>query len=173
MADTAEGRTCGIQRPADRGEWFAGLTFARGTTPDELAARLGAVPGVRPGPLGAPAAWSMATQTADGEGVARVGSWGGWSCEPVCCFGPGEECRRGGHRPDFLLPELVAAGVLGPDGANAGPDDEPDEDRERRTLAVLETPLRTGPAAAPDRGRAAPRVRHLHPPGSVVKAATA
>ncbi|MFF8258765.1 DUF6461 domain-containing protein [Streptomyces virginiae] len=181
MADTTEGRTCGIQWLADWGEWFAGLTFARGITPDELAARLGAVPGVRPGPLGAPAAWSMVTETADGDGVARVGSWGGWSFavehglpagaerlaevsgagveaihldpqpdhppkqfayardgELVCCFGLGEECRRGGHRPDFLLPELVAAGVLGPDGANTGPDDEPDEDRERRTLSVLE-----------------------------------
>ncbi|KOU15435.1 hypothetical protein ADK94_29185 [Streptomyces sp. XY593] len=166
---------------ADWGEWFAGLTFARGIAPDELAARLGAVPGVRPGPLGAPAAWSMVTETADGDGVARVGSWGGWSFavehglpagaerladvsragveaihldpqpdhppkqfayamdgELVCCFGLGEECWRGGHRPDFLLPELVAAGVLGQDGATAEADDEPVEDRERRTLAVLE-----------------------------------
>ncbi len=181
MADITEGRTCGIQWLADWDEWFAGLTFARGIAPDELAARLGAVPGVRPGPLGAPAAWSMVTETADGDGVARVGSWGGWSFavehglpagaerladvsragveaihldpqpdhppkqfayamdgELVCCFGLGEECWRGGHRPDFLLPELVAAGVLGQDGATAEADDEPVEDRERRTLAVLE-----------------------------------
>ncbi|MFJ9763861.1 DUF6461 domain-containing protein [Streptomyces erythrochromogenes] len=181
MTDITETRTYGIQWLADWGEWFAGLTFARGIAPDELAARLGAVPGVCPGPLDAPAAWSMVAETADGDGVARVGSWGGWSFavehglpagaerlaevsragveavhidpqpdhppkqfayardgELVCCFGLGEECWRGGHRPDFLLPELVAAGVLGPDGETCGPDGEPDGDRERRTLAVLE-----------------------------------
>ncbi|GGZ72135.1 DUF6461 domain-containing protein [Streptomyces subrutilus] len=58
--------------------------------------------------------------------------------ELVCCFGLGEECWRGGHRPDFLVPELVAAKVLAPDGGCAASDDEPGRDRDRRTLAVLE-----------------------------------
>ncbi|MET9603657.1 DUF6461 domain-containing protein [Streptomyces sp. NPDC006512] len=160
--------------------WFVGLTFARGIGPAELAARLGAVPGVRPGPMGAAAAWSMAAETADGDGVARVGAWGSWSfavehgipagaerlaevsrgaeavhldpqpdhppkqfayaCdgELVCCFGLGEECWRGGHRPDFLLPELVRAGILAPDGTHPWPDGEPRPERDRLTLAVLE-----------------------------------
>jgi hypothetical protein len=171
----------GIQWLARWDSWFAGLTFARGIAPEELAARLGAVPGLHPGPLGAMEAWSMVTETVDGDGVARVGSWGGWSFavehglpagaerlaevsrrgveavhldpqpdhppkqfayardgELICCFGLGEECWRGGHRPDFLLPELVEAGILTPDGGPARPDDEPDEDRDRLTLAVLE-----------------------------------
>ncbi|WP_327260890.1 DUF6461 domain-containing protein [Streptomyces sp. NBC_01232] len=181
ITDVAEDAAHGIRWLADWDQWFAGLTFARGIDPDELAARLGALPGVHPGPLGAPDAWSMVTETADGDGVARVGRWGGWSFavehglpagaerlaevsrggveavhldpqpdhppkqfayaldgELVCCFGLGEECWRGGHRPDFLLPELIAAGILTPDGACARPADEPDADRDRRTLAVVE-----------------------------------
>ncbi|MEV6950510.1 DUF6461 domain-containing protein [Streptomyces sp. NPDC051183] len=178
MADIAGG---GIQWLADWDGWYVSLTFARGIGPDELAARLGAVPGIHPGPLGAVDAWSMVTETVDGDGVARVGSWGGWSFavehgmpagaerlaevsrsgveavhldpqpdhppkqfayardgELVCCFGLGEECWRGGHQPDFLLPELVAARILTPDGAHTRPDGEPDGDRDRLTLGVLE-----------------------------------
>ncbi|MFG2483900.1 DUF6461 domain-containing protein [Streptomyces virginiae] len=181
MADIAEDVADGISRLADWDQWFAGLTFARGIGPDELAARLGALPGVRLGPLGAHEAWGMVAETVDGDGVARVGRWGRWSFavehglpagaerlaevsrggveavhldpqpdrppkqfayardgELVCCFGLGEECWRGGHRPDFLLPELIAAGVLTPDGACARPPGEPDADRDRRTLAVVE-----------------------------------
>ncbi|MFJ6795227.1 DUF6461 domain-containing protein [Streptomyces sp. NPDC091268] len=177
-ADTAGG---GIRWLADWDGWYVGLTFARGIGPEELAARLGAVPGIHPGPLGATDAWSMVTETVDGDGVARVGRWGGWSFavehgvpagaerlaevsrsgveavhldpqpdhppkqfayardgELVCCFGLGEECWRGGHRPDHLLPELVAAGILTPDGACARPEGEADEDRDRLTLGVLE-----------------------------------
>ncbi|MBT2407155.1 hypothetical protein J7I97_32430 [Streptomyces sp. ISL-87] len=162
--------------------WFVSLTFARGIGPEELAARLGALPDVHPGPLGALDAWSMVTETVDGDGVARVGTWGGWSFavehgvpagaerlaeisragveavhldpqpdhpprqfayardgELVCCFGLGEECWRGGHRPDFLLPELVAAKILSPEGEYLRPDDEPYEERDRLTLAVLES----------------------------------
>ncbi|MFD8949105.1 DUF6461 domain-containing protein [Streptomyces xanthophaeus] len=171
----------GIQWLADWDAWFVGLTFARGIGPRELAARLGAVPGLDPGPLGAVDAWSMVTETTEGDGVARVGSWGGWSFavehglpagaqrlaevsragaeavhldpqpdhppkqfayardgELVCCFGLGEECWRGGHQPDFLLPDLVAAKILTPDGACARPEDEPYDHRDRDTLAVLE-----------------------------------
>ncbi|WP_327733897.1 DUF6461 domain-containing protein [Streptomyces nojiriensis] len=181
MADTTEDVADGIRWLADWDQWFAGLTFARGIAPDELAARLGALPGVHPGPLGALDAWSMVTETVDGDGVARVGRWGGWSFavehgqpagaerlaeisrggvdavhldpqpdhppkqfayardgELVCCFGLGEECWRGGHRPDFLLPELIAAGILTPDGACARPAAEADADRDRHTLAVVE-----------------------------------
>ncbi|MEV7544367.1 DUF6461 domain-containing protein [Streptomyces sp. NPDC089915] len=171
----------GIQWLAGWEGWFAGLTFARGIGPRQLAARLGAAPGIHPGPLGGTAAWSMAAETPDGDGVARVGRWGGWSFavehgipagadrlaevsragaeavhldpqpdhppkqfayardgELVCCFGLGEEGWRGGHRPDFLLPELVAARVLAPDGTCPHPEDEPCGPRERVTLAVLE-----------------------------------
>ncbi|MEV7590871.1 DUF6461 domain-containing protein [Streptomyces sp. NPDC089922] len=181
MTNTTEERVRGIQWLADWGEWLVGLTFARGIGPEELAVRLGALPGPLPGPLGSLDAWSMVTETAEGDGVARVGTWGAWSFavehgmpagaerlaevsrggveavhldpqpdhppklfayaqdgELVCCFGLGEECWRGGHRPDHLLPELVGAGILTPDGANARPGEEPDEDGERRTLAVLE-----------------------------------
>lgn len=171
----------GIQWLADWNAWYVSLTFARGIGPEELAVRLGALPDVRPGPLGAIDAWSMVTETVEGDGVARVGSWGGWSFavehgmpagaqrlaevsragveavhldpqpdhppkqfayardgELVCCFGIGEECWRGGHRPDFLLPELVEAKILAPDGCYARPEDEPDADRDRLTLSVLE-----------------------------------
>ncbi|MCJ1676756.1 DUF6461 domain-containing protein [Streptomyces sp. APSN-46.1] len=163
------------------------LTFARGIGPEELAARLGALPDIHPGPLAASDAWSMVTEpvdgdgVGDGDGVARVGTWGNWSFavehgmpagaerlaeislggveavhldpqpdhpprqfayardgELVCCFGLGEECWRGGHQPDFLLPELVAAKILSPDGAYIRPEDEPYEERDRLTLAVLE-----------------------------------
>lgn len=172
----------GIQWLAHWDSWFVSLTFARGIAPGELAARLGALPGIRPGPLGATDAWSMAGETVDGDGVARVGRWGGWSFavehgmpagaerlaevsrggveavhldpqpdhpprqfayardgELLCCFGLGEECWRGGHQPDFLLPELVAAKILSPDGACARPEDEQSEERDRLTLAVLES----------------------------------
>lgn len=56
----------------------------------------------------------------------------------MCCFGLGEECWRGGHQPDFLLPELIAAKILAPDGTSTRPDGEPYECRDRDTLAVLE-----------------------------------
>ncbi|MFG2295916.1 DUF6461 domain-containing protein [Streptomyces sp. NPDC048603] len=171
----------GIAWLADWPDWYAGLTFARGIGPEELAARLGAVPGIRPGDLGASDAWSLAMDAVDGDGVARVGTWGDWSfavehgapagaellaeigrggteavhLDPqpdhppkqfwyardgvvVCCFGLGEEVWRGGHEPDFLLPELVSAGILHPDGTDARPDHEPGEERDRRTLTMLE-----------------------------------
>lgn len=185
IADIGRGSTrdaCGgIQWLAHWDGWFVSLTFARGIGPEELAARLGALPDIHPGPLGALDAWSMVTETVDGDGVARVGTWGGWSFavehgmpagaerlaeisragveavhldpqpdhpprqfayardgELVCCFGLGEECWRGGHRPDFLLPELVAAKILSPEGEYLRPEDEPYEERDRLTLAVLE-----------------------------------
>ncbi|MFB6558843.1 hypothetical protein ACFCYH_08055 [Streptomyces sp. NPDC056400] len=50
----------------------------------------------------------------------------------VCSFGIGEEVWRWGEQPDLLLPELIAAGVLHPDG-------ESYLDRERHTLALIET----------------------------------
>jgi hypothetical protein len=57
----------------------------------------------------------------------------------VCSFGIGEECWRWGVQPDLLLPELVAAGVLHSDGEYALPEDESYRDRDRRTLAIIET----------------------------------
>ncbi|RSS78155.1 DUF6461 domain-containing protein [Streptomyces sp. WAC06614] len=171
----------GIGWLVDWPDWYAGLTFARGIGPEELAARLGAVPGPAPGPLDPTGAWSLAASTVDGDGVARVGAFGGWSFavehglpagadrlaevarggveavhldpqpdhppkqfayardgEVVCCFALGEEAWRGGHRPDHLLPALVAAHVLHPDGTDARPATEPPAVRERRTLTVIE-----------------------------------
>ncbi|MGW7059517.1 DUF6461 domain-containing protein [Streptomyces sp. NPDC054904] len=57
----------------------------------------------------------------------------------VCSFGLGEEVWRWGEQPDLLLPELIAAGVLHPDGEYARPDGESYLDRDRRTLALIET----------------------------------
>ncbi|WP_424216299.1 DUF6461 domain-containing protein (plasmid) [Streptomyces sp. BI20] len=55
----------------------------------------------------------------------------------VCGFGIGEECWRWGGNPDLLLPELVAAGILHPDGTQAF-EDGPHRDRVRDTLALIE-----------------------------------
>ncbi|MFI5967873.1 DUF6461 domain-containing protein [Streptomyces asoensis] len=57
----------------------------------------------------------------------------------VCGFGIGEEVWRWGEQPDLLLPELTAAGVLHPDGEYARPDGESYRDRDRHTLALIET----------------------------------
>ncbi|MFD8288773.1 DUF6461 domain-containing protein [Streptomyces lavendulae] len=57
----------------------------------------------------------------------------------VCGFGIGEEVWRWGDQPDFLLPELVAAGVLHSDGEYARPEDESYLDQERHTLALIES----------------------------------
>ncbi|MFI9604787.1 DUF6461 domain-containing protein [Streptomyces sp. NPDC052043] len=57
----------------------------------------------------------------------------------VCSFGIGEECWRWGVQRDFLLAELVAAGVLYSDGQYARPEDESYRDRDRHTLAIIET----------------------------------
>ncbi|MFF3861264.1 DUF6461 domain-containing protein [Streptomyces sp. NPDC002209] len=57
----------------------------------------------------------------------------------VCSFGIGEEVWRWGEQPDLLLPELIAAGVLHPDGEYARPEDESYRDRDRHTLALIES----------------------------------
>ncbi|WP_327235391.1 DUF6461 domain-containing protein [Streptomyces sp. NBC_01317] len=57
----------------------------------------------------------------------------------VCGFGLCEERHRYGQEPDLLLPDLVAAGTLNPDGETyrvVGVDDY--DDRRRRGLAVFE-----------------------------------
>ncbi|MGW0710370.1 DUF6461 domain-containing protein [Streptomyces sp. NPDC002643] len=56
----------------------------------------------------------------------------------ACSFGIGEEAWRVGERPDLLLPELVDAGVLHPDGTYAGPDGSDHRVRVRNTLAVIQ-----------------------------------
>jgi hypothetical protein len=58
--------------------------------------------------------------------------------EGVCVFGIGEEVWRWGTQPDLLLPELIAAGVLYPDGEYARSEDEPYRDRDRHTLSLIE-----------------------------------
>ncbi|MET8454744.1 DUF6461 domain-containing protein [Streptomyces sp. NPDC005209] len=57
----------------------------------------------------------------------------------VCSFGIGEEVWRWGEQPDLLLPELVAAGVLYADGEYARPEGESYRDRDRHTLALIES----------------------------------
>ncbi|WP_395298401.1 DUF6461 domain-containing protein [Kitasatospora hibisci] len=57
----------------------------------------------------------------------------------VCGFGLGEESTRWGEEPDLLLPDLVAAGILDPEGNTCRrPDGEHYTARNRRTLAVVE-----------------------------------
>ncbi|MFF7654461.1 DUF6461 domain-containing protein [Streptomyces sp. NPDC007983] len=65
--------------------------------------------------------------------------------QEVCGFGLGEESIRWGKEPDLLLPDLVAAGILNPDGDTYPADSDEDEDesvdyvaRDRRALAVVE-----------------------------------
>ncbi|MFD3557110.1 DUF6461 domain-containing protein [Streptomyces goshikiensis] len=57
----------------------------------------------------------------------------------ICSFGIGEEVWRWGEQPDLLLPELIAAAVLHPDGEYARPESESYLDRDRRTLGLIET----------------------------------
>ena len=57
----------------------------------------------------------------------------------ICSFGIGEEVWRWGRQPDFLLAELVRAGVLQPNGESARPEEEPTGNEERATRAVLES----------------------------------
>ncbi|MBP0452799.1 hypothetical protein J5Y04_25125 [Kitasatospora sp. RG8] len=59
--------------------------------------------------------------------------------EDICSFGLGEEVWRWGRQPDFLLADLVRAGVLLPDGESARPDEERVEDEGRAALAMFES----------------------------------
>ncbi|MFE4052405.1 hypothetical protein [Streptomyces sp. YIM B13518] len=67
----------------------------------------------------------------------------------VCGHGLGEEHVRWGEEPDLFLPDLVAAGLLLPDGVtDPVPEEEYDDyethdyhERDRRSLAVLEERL--------------------------------
>jgi hypothetical protein len=57
----------------------------------------------------------------------------------LCGFGLREEMWRWGQEPDLLLPDLVAAGVLAPDGKTyLPPEDEDYKTGYRRTLGVVE-----------------------------------
>ncbi|MEU6240232.1 DUF6461 domain-containing protein [Streptomyces sp. NPDC047024] len=140
-------------------EWQYSVTFARGITPDELAARLGAPPdGTKPLATAREAAglltdadvgvvrtgeaqgWAFAAEYGEAAGtrhdVLRRISRGGVEAvnlnpqpfhpppvfsyaadgELLCSFGLGEEQRRWGSRPDLLLEELEAAGIILPTG---------------------------------------------------------
>lgn len=57
----------------------------------------------------------------------------------VCSFGLGEEVWRWGGQPDYLLAELVGAGVLHPDGTCARPEEESLGEGARVTLALIES----------------------------------
>lgn len=57
----------------------------------------------------------------------------------VCGYGLREEIWRWGEEPDLFLPDLVAAGVLSPDGATyLPPEDEDYRVGLRRSLGVVE-----------------------------------
>jgi hypothetical protein len=57
----------------------------------------------------------------------------------LCGFGLREEIWRWGQEPDLLLPDLVAAGVLAPDGKTyLPPEDEDYKTGYRRSLGVVE-----------------------------------
>ncbi|MFF3157788.1 DUF6461 domain-containing protein [Streptomyces sp. NPDC057910] len=172
----------GIQWLVGREDWTYSVLFARGITPDELALRVGGVPGSVLSPITGMEAWDvvMDDETND-EDLVRISASGEWSfaleygvptavdrlaeisrdgvevvhLDPqpdhppkqfayardgveVCSFGIGEEAWRWGQQPDFLLGELVRAGVLFPDGAYARPENEPFGDADRATLALLE-----------------------------------
>ncbi|MEU4118371.1 DUF6461 domain-containing protein [Kitasatospora sp. NPDC028055] len=172
----------GLRWLVDCDDWRYGIVFARGITPQELARRLGGVPGSVPSSLTGAQAWDVVMDDGtDDEDVVRVGAYGGWSfaleyglpsaaerlvevsrdgvevvhLDPqpdhppaqfayarngvaVCSFGIGEEVWRWGQEPDFLLDDLVRAGVLRPDGESGRPEEEPFGDADRATLAVLE-----------------------------------
>lgn len=64
----------------------------------------------------------------------------GYGGKPLCSFGIGEESWRWGERPDLLVAELTAAGVLEPGGSESALRGAvPHQERDRRTLAVVET----------------------------------
>lgn len=57
----------------------------------------------------------------------------------VCGFGLCEEGHRYGQEPDLLLPDLVAAGILHPDGeTHCDPDIDDYDERKRLGLAIFE-----------------------------------
>ncbi|MEW2513835.1 hypothetical protein [Streptomyces sp. NPDC046870] len=58
-------------------EWYYSVTFARGITPEELAARLGASPGAARAT--ATAQEAVALLNDPDVGVARMGQAGGWA----------------------------------------------------------------------------------------------
>ncbi|MFE3760376.1 DUF6461 domain-containing protein [Streptomyces sp. NPDC059104] len=107
------------------GDWSFAVEYGMSEGGDRLAAisRNGVEAiHLRPSPDHPPAMFSYAKDGAD-----------------VCSFGIGEELWRWGEQPDLLLPELIAAGVLHPDGSYARWEGESYLDRDRHTLALIET----------------------------------
>ncbi|MFD5079742.1 DUF6461 domain-containing protein [Streptomyces sp. NPDC058371] len=110
--------------------------------------------------VGACGGWSFAVEYGLGDGSRRLAEISGNGTEAihldpapdhppatfayardgeiVCGFGIGEEVWRWGTQPNLLLPELIAADVLYPDGEYARSEDEPYPDRDRHTLALIE-----------------------------------
>ncbi|MFF9432131.1 DUF6461 domain-containing protein [Streptomyces sp. NPDC014746] len=111
--------------------------------------------------VGEHGAWSFAVEYGLGDGAARLADVSAGGVEAinldpcadhppsmfhyandghlVCGFGIGEEVWRWGTQPDLLLPELIAASILDGDGEYIRPDDEPFYERDRCTLALIET----------------------------------
>ncbi|GHF78569.1 hypothetical protein GCM10018790_65710 [Kitasatospora xanthocidica] len=173
----------GIQWLLDHDDWCHSVFFGRGLAPEELALRMGGVPGSVGSPITGAEAWRVVMDDGtDDEDLVRVGAYGEWSfaleygiptgaerladisrggvevvrLDPqpdhppkqfayardgveICSFGLGEEVWRWGQQPDFLLADLVRAGVLLPDGESARSDEEGLGDEERATLGMLES----------------------------------
>ncbi|MFF7993329.1 DUF6461 domain-containing protein [Kitasatospora xanthocidica] len=167
----------------DHDDWSHSVFFGRGLTPEELALRMGGVPGSVESPITGTEAWRVVMDDGtDDEDLVRVGAYEGWSfaleygiptgagrladisrggvevvrLDPqpdhppkqfayardgveICSFGLGEEVWRWGQQPDFLLADLVRAGVLLPDGESARSDEGYADDEDRVTLGMLES----------------------------------
>ncbi|MEU9415959.1 DUF6461 domain-containing protein [Streptomyces sp. NPDC048272] len=111
--------------------------------------------------IGEAAGWAFALEYGDSTGTDRLEAIASHGVEAVhylpmsarpparfhyakngvltCSFGIGEEHRRWGAEPDFLLPELIDAQVLHPDGSkNFPPSREHFAAYRKRALGVLE-----------------------------------
>uniref|UniRef100_A0AAU2JJ05 DUF6461 domain-containing protein n=1 Tax=Streptomyces sp. NBC_00049 TaxID=2903617 RepID=A0AAU2JJ05_9ACTN len=116
----------GVVRVGSDGDWAFAVEYGDSTGSDRLVeiSRDG-VEAVRYHP--------MAEHPPATFDYARDGTY-------VCGFGLAEEGDRWGQQPDLLLPELIAAQVLQPDGDTAAfSPDEPYTTTYKRTLAVIET----------------------------------
>ncbi|WP_416968916.1 DUF6461 domain-containing protein [Streptomyces sp. 4F14] len=159
------------------------LLFAKGITPEELAARMGGEPLPEPATelevddllpepyredgygdaairVGTSGSWTLAVEYGDSPagGLLPELSQGGVElvryCPAqdhpptlfdhardgvhLCGYGLTEELWRWGTRPDLLVPELVAAGILAADGETYLPADGDGNGEQQRSLAFLE-----------------------------------
>ncbi|MGW3059498.1 DUF6461 domain-containing protein [Streptomyces goshikiensis] len=116
----------GVVRVGESGGWAFAVEYGDSTGSDRLLdISRGGVEAIRYYP--------MAEHPPATVDYARDGEY-------LCGFGLDEEGDRWGQQPDLLLPELIAAQVLQPDGSkDASAFDEPYTITYKRTLAVFET----------------------------------